>query len=183
MQTFSFQQSSRASSNRLIFPCHQSEPAAQDIAHRDICSAVRAWAASEGRIAVALQIQEAAEEIQLDGVDVSGQADVWNVKLFRWLDNKEDSVSYRKNVEQLIPAIMSVLPLRYRDRVVKDELFAYRIARLEKEVSEAKQALMLDAPKKEKLKELSEGIFEMFRVDPDLTAPLLAMVTTMLGAV
>ncbi len=31
---------------------------------------------------------------------------------------------------------------------------------------------MLDAPKKEKLKELGEGIFEMFRVDPDLTAPL-----------
>jgi hypothetical protein len=76
---------------------------------------------------------------------------------------------------------MSVLPLRYRDRVVKNDSFAYRMARLEKEVSEAKQALMLDAPKKEKLKELGEGIFEMFRVDPDLTAPLLAMVTTMLG--
>lgn len=75
-----------------------------------------------------------------------------------------------------------VLPLRYRDRVVKNDSFAYRMARLEKEVSEAKQALMLDAPKKEKLKELGEGIFEMFRVDPDLTAPLLAMVTTMLGA-
>jgi len=89
---------------------------------------------------------------------------------------------YRKNVEQLVPAIMSVLPLRYRDRVVKNDSFAYRMARLEKEVSEAKQALMLDAPKKEKLKELGEGIFEMFRVDPDLTAPLLAMVTTMLGA-
>jgi hypothetical protein len=105
------------------------------------------------------------------------------VKLFRWLDNKEDSASYRKNVELLVPAIMSVLPLRYRDRVVKNDSFAHRMARLEKEVSEAKQALMLDAPKKEKLKELGEGIFEMFRVDPDLTAPLLAMVTTMLGDV
>ncbi len=135
------------------------------------------------QVAVALQIQEAAEELQVVGVDFSGQADVWNVKLFRWLDNKEDSTSYRKNVEQLVPAIMSVLPLRYRDRVVKNDSFAYRMARLEKEVSEAKQALMLDAPKKEKLKELGEGIFEMFRVDPDLTAPLLAMVTTMLGAI
>ena len=175
MQTVLFQQRNRASSNSLIFECHKSEPAAQDIAHQDICSAVRAWAAAEGRVAVALQIQEAAEELQLNGVDFSGQADVWNVKLFRWLDNKEDSTSYRRNVEQLLPAIMSVLPLRYRDRVVKND-------RLEKEVSEAKQALMLDAPKKEKLKELGEGIFEMFRVDPDLTAPLLAMVTTMLGA-
>ena len=169
MQTVSFQQSSRASSNRLIFPCHQSESAERDIDHRDICSAVRAWAAAEGRVAVALQIQEAAEELQPDGVDFSGQADVWNVKLFRWLDNKEDSASYRRNIE-------------HRDRVVKNDSFAHRMARLEKEVSEAKQALMLDAPKKEKLKELGEGIFEMFRVDPDLTAPLLAMVTTMLGA-
>lgn len=168
MQTVSFQQSSRASSNSLIFQCHQSEPATPDIDPRDICSAVRAWAA--------------AEELQLNGVDFSGQADVWNVKLFRWLDNKEDSAAYRRNIEQLVPAIMSVLPIRYRDRVVKNDTFAYRMARLEKEVSEAKQALMLDAPKKEKLKELGEGIFEMFRIDPDLTAPLLAMVTTMLGA-
>jgi CO/xanthine dehydrogenase Mo-binding subunit len=45
----------------------------KDIDHRDICSAVRAWAAAEGRVAVALQIQEAAEELQLDGVDFSGQ--------------------------------------------------------------------------------------------------------------
>ncbi|MCU7781981.1 toxin YdaT domain-containing protein [Lelliottia amnigena] len=182
MQTLSFHQSNRAPTERLIFNCHQEAAARQPIDHRAICSAVRAWAAAEGRVSVALQLQEAAEELQLDGVDFSGQADVWNVKLFRWLDNKEDSASYRKNVEQLVPAIMSVLPLRYRDRVVKNDLFAYRMARLEKEVSEAKQALMLDAPKKEKLKELGEGIFEMFRVDPDLTAPLLAMVTTMLGA-
>jgi hypothetical protein len=55
------------------------------------------------------------------------------------------------------------------------------MARLEKGWVRPKQALMLDAPKKEKLKELGEGIFEMFRIDPDLTAPLLAMVTTMLG--
>lgn len=182
MQTVSFQQSNRASSNQLILLCHQGESAAQDIDHRDICSAVRAWAAAEGRVAVALQIKEAAQDLELNGVDLSGQADVWNVKLFRWLDNKEDSASYRRNVEQLVPAIMSVLPLRFRDRVIKNDSFAYRMARLEKEVSEAKQALMLNAPKKEKLKELGEGIFEMFRVDPDLTAPLFAMVSTMLGA-
>ena len=65
---------------------------------------------------------------------------------------------------------MSVLPLRYRDRVVKNDSFAYRMARLEKEVSEAKQALMLDAPKKEKLKELGEGIFEMFLSTDDIVA-------------
>ncbi|MGF2440019.1 toxin YdaT family protein [Enterobacter ludwigii] len=182
MQTLSFQENNRAPTERLIFNCHQEANAKQSVDHLAICSAVRAWAAAEGRLVAALQIKESAEELHLKGVDLTGQPEVWNVKLFRWLDNKEDSASYRKNVEQLVPAIMSVLPLRYRDRVVKNDSFAYRMARLEKEVSEAKQALMLDAPKKEKLKELGEGIFEMFRVDPDLTAPLLAMVTTMLGA-
>lgn len=182
MQTISYEQLNKASANPLIFPCHQSDIKNYVIDPNAICSAVRAWAAAEGRVAVALQIKEAAQELKLDGVDLSGQADVWNVKLFRWLDNKEESASYRSNINKLVPAIMSVLPLRYRDRVVKNDSFAYRMARLEKEVSEAKQALMLDAPKKEKLKELGEGIFEMFRVDPDLTAPLFAMVSTMLGA-
>jgi len=182
MQTLTFQQSSRAPAGRLIFNCHQ-KAAEQSIEHRAICSAVRAWAAAEGRMVAALQIQEAAEEMQLFGVDLTGQPEVWNVKLFRWLDNKEDSAVYRANIEQLAPAIISVLPLAYRDRIESNDNLAYRLARLEKEVSEGKQALMLNASKKEKLKEMSEGIFEMFRVDPDLTAPLLAMVTTMLGAV
>jgi hypothetical protein len=65
-------------------------------------------------------------------VDFSGQTDVWNVKLFRWLDNKEDSASYRKNVEQLVPAIMSVY--RFDTATCKERLVSYRMARLEKEV-------------------------------------------------
>lgn len=56
-----------------------------------------------------------------------------------------------------------------------------RLARLEKETSEAKVAVAMNAPRHQKLKELSEGIVEMFRVDPDLTVPLMAMVTSMLG--
>lgn len=182
MQTLSFQQNNRALTERLTFQCHQPEATTDQVDHRAICSAVRAWSAAEGRVVVALVIKEAAEQMGLSDIDMSGNADVWNVKLFRWLDNKEMSPVYQANVELLVPAIVSVLPLRYRDRVVKNDSFAYRMARLEKEVSEAKQALMLDAPKKEKLKELGEGIFEMFRVDPDLTAPLFAMVSTMLGA-
>ena len=39
----------------------------------------------------------------------------------------------------------------------------------------------MGAPRHQKLKELSEGIFEMFRVDPELTGPLMAIVTSMLG--
>jgi hypothetical protein len=57
---------------------------------------------AEGRVAVALQIQEAAEELQLDGVDFQAR-DVWNVKLFRWLDNKEDSASYRRTSNSWCP--------------------------------------------------------------------------------
>lgn len=52
-----------------------------------------------------------------------------------------------------------------------------RLARLEKETSEAKIAVALDAPRHQKLKELSEGIVEMYRVDPGLTGPLMEMVT------
>ncbi len=44
-----------------------------------------------------------------------------------------------------------------------------------------KQAVILNAPRHQKLKEMSEGIVSMFRVDPDLAGPLMAMVTTMLG--
>ncbi len=56
-----------------------------------------------------------------------------------------------------------------------------RLAEMEKELSEAKQAVILNAPRHQKLKEMSEGIVSMFRVDPDLAGPLMAMVTTMLG--
>uniref|UniRef100_UPI003A97074C toxin YdaT family protein n=1 Tax=Escherichia coli TaxID=562 RepID=UPI003A97074C len=60
---------------------------------------------------------------------------------------------------------------------------AVQLAEMEKELSEAKQAVILNAPRHQKLKEMSEGIVSMFRVDPDLAGPLMAMVTTMLGAI
>lgn len=41
-----------------------------------------------------------------------------------------------------------------------------RLAEMEKELSEAKQAVILNAPRHQKLKEMSEGIVSMFRVDP-----------------
>jgi hypothetical protein len=90
MQTLSFQQNNRASSDSMTFQFHQDEAAVQHVDHRALCSAVRAWAAAEGRMVVALEIKEAAEEMELSGIDMAVNADVWNVKLFRWLDNKED---------------------------------------------------------------------------------------------
>ena len=44
-------------------------------------------------------------------------------------------------------------------------------------------AVAMDAPRHQKLKELSEGIVEMYRVDPSLTGPLMEMVQMMLGVV
>lgn len=183
MQTLSFQQNNRAHSERMKFQFHHETTENQPIDHRAICSAVRAWSAAEGRMFVALVIKEAAEEMGLSGIDMSGNADVWNVKLFRWLDNKEMSPAYQANVEQLAPAIISVLPLEYRERVVKHDNFALHIARSVKEDAEAIQAVVLKAPQHERLKEISESIVAKFYLDgPDSVAPLMAMVTTMLGA-
>ncbi|WP_460646007.1 toxin YdaT family protein [Leclercia adecarboxylata] len=184
MQTLSFQQNTRAPTERLTFQFQQDGRDSQKIDHRAICSAVRAWAAAEGRVAVALAIKEAVEEAGLVGIDTSCNADVWNVKLFRWLDNKEKSPVYRANVEQLEPVIITILPLAYRDRVVKSDCASVRIATAVKEDAEAIQAVILKAPKHERLKEISESIVARFYLDgPDSVAPLMAMVTTMLGAV
>jgi hypothetical protein len=79
---------------------------------------------------------------------------------------------------------LSVLPLEYRGRVVKNDNFALRIARSVKEDAEAIQAVVLKAPQHERLKEISESIVAKFCLDgPDSVAPLMAMVTTMLGAI
>ncbi|MFX4313136.1 hypothetical protein F8O53_14545, partial [Enterobacter sp. 63] len=67
MQTLSFEQNNRASTNRMTFQFHQDEAAAQHLDHGTLCSAVRAWAAAEGRLVAALQIQASAEELHLKG--------------------------------------------------------------------------------------------------------------------
>lgn len=182
MQTLSFQENNRAPRKRLKFQCQQDDTY-QNVNHGALCSAVRAWAAAEGRIVVALEIKDAAQEMELSGIDMAVNADVWNVKLFRWLDNKEDSAVYRENVKQLAPAIMAALPLAYRDRLIKHDDITVRIARSVKEDAEALQAVVLNAPKQVRLKEISEKIVASFYLDgPDSVAPLMAMVTTMLGA-
>lgn len=182
MHTQSFQENNRAPAERLIFQYHQSEESAGNVDHRNLCAAVRGWAAAEGRLAVALQIKETAEEMMIEGINLNVQPGVWNVKLFRWLDNKENSAAYRANVEQLAPAILSALPLAYRDRVIKHDDIALRIARSVKKGAEAIQAVVLKAPKHERLKEISESIVAKFYLDgPDSVAPLMAMVTSMLG--
>lgn len=150
--------------------------------HDKIRDAVRAWSSSLDNqdVVSALIINEYREQ---GGTAISFPDDISRArqKLFRFLDNRFDSDQYRENVRELTPAILAVLPLEYRHRLLPEDSFMSRLARLEKETSEAKVAVVMNAPRHQKLKELSEGIVEMFRVDPDLTAPLMAMVTSMLG--
>lgn len=179
MQSVAFQNDSSPVTERLIY---RNQPKAH-ASHEEICVAVRSWAAAAGQLVVAIEIRLEYEALGLTGLDVSDEPEVWKVKLFRWLDNKRGSAGYQQNVELLTPAILGALPLEYQGKLKPHDSIMTRLAALEKEVSEAKQVVMLGAPKHQKLKELSEGIVEMFRVDPDLTGPLMAMVTTMLGAI
>ncbi|HBQ3999856.1 TPA: hypothetical protein L7076_004469 [Klebsiella pneumoniae] len=149
--------------------------------HDGIRSAVRAWAAAESQDVVSAHIIE--EWRQQGGDEIEFPSDISRArqKLFRYLDNPAESERYREYVRLLTPAIMAVLPLEYRHRLLPEDSFMSRLARLEKETSEAKVAVAMGAPRHQKLKELSEGIVEMFRIDPELTAPLMAIVTSMLG--
>lgn len=176
MQTLPFQQNIGFNTGALIKRNQQREAD-----HDAIRSAVRAWAAAEGQDVVSAHIID--EWRQQGGGDINFPDDISRArqKLFRYLDNPAESERYREYVRLLTPAIMAVLPLEYRHRLLPEDSFMSRLARLEKETSEAKVAVAMGAPRHQKLKELSEGIVEMFRIDPELTAPLMAIVTSMLG--
>ncbi|MEH3805481.1 toxin YdaT domain-containing protein [Klebsiella pneumoniae] len=176
MQILSFQQNTGFKTGALI---KRNQPIVTE--HDNIRSAVRAWAAVTGQDVVSAYIVE--EWRQQGGEEIAFPDDISRArqKLFRYLDNPAESERYREYVRLLTPAIMAVLPLEYRHRLLPEESFMSRLARLEKETSEANVAVAMGAPRHQKLKELSEGIVEMFRIDPELTAPLMAIVTSMLG--
>ncbi len=176
MQTLPFQQNTGFNTGALI-----KRNQLRESDHDAIRSAVRAWSAAEGQDVVSAYIID--EWRQQGGEEISFPNDISRArqKLFRYLDNPADSERYREYVRLLTPAIMAVIPLEFRHRLMPEDNFMSRLARLEKETSEAKIAVAMGAPRHQKLKELSEGIVEMFRIDPELTAPLMAIVTSMLG--
>ncbi|MEH8936901.1 toxin YdaT domain-containing protein, partial [Klebsiella pneumoniae] len=169
MQILSFQQNTGFKTGTLI-----KRNQLRESDHDAIRSAVRAWAAAEGQDVVSAHI--IGEWRQKGGGEIDFPDDISRArqKLFRYLDNPAESERYREYVRLLTPAIMAVLPLEYRHRLFPVDNFMSRLARLEKETSEAKIAVAVGAPRHQKLKELSEGIVEMFRIDPELTAPLMA---------
>lgn len=179
MQVLTFQNDSEISQGAMI----NRAQAHKGSSHEDIRDAVRAWAGVDGQdVVTALIIEEFRAQ---GGHDITFPDDLCRKrqKLFRFLDNQFNSERYRENVRQLTPAILAVLPLEHRNRLLPEDNIMARLARLEKETSEAKIAIAMGAPKHQKLKELSEGIVEMFRVDPDLTLPLMTLVTSALGFV
>lgn len=149
--------------------------------HELIREAVRAWAATAGQDVVAAYIVEEWRRQGGDSIEFPEDLSRARQKLFRFLDNRFDSKHYRENVSQLTPAIMAVLPIEYRTYLIGAGCKLSRLAKAEKEVAEAKQAIILDAPEHQKLKEVSEGIASLFRLMPEQIGPLMAMVTSMLG--
>ncbi|EOV9616188.1 toxin YdaT family protein [Cronobacter dublinensis] len=178
MQSISLRNDTRLVSAPLINR-FQDKP---EPSHDDIRDAVRAWAGAAGQDVVTLYIVEQWRNSGGEGIDFPADVSRARQKLFRFLDNRFDSDEYRERVRQLAPAIIAVLPLEYRGRLVRTDCKFTRLAAAEKEIAEAKQAVILDAPKHQKLKEMSEGVFSMLRLEPDLAGPVMEMVTNMLGA-
>ncbi len=150
MQTVPFQQNTGFNTGALIKRNQQREAD-----HDAIRSAVRAWAAAEGQDVVSAHIID--EWRQQGGEEIAFPNDISRArqKLFRYLDNPADSERYREYVRLLTPAIMAVLPLEFLHRLMPEDNFMSRLARLEKETSEAKIAVAVGAPRHQKLKELS----------------------------
>ncbi|WP_285130299.1 toxin YdaT domain-containing protein [Leclercia adecarboxylata] len=162
MQTLSFQQNTGFSPAAMINR-NQSNSADK---HDQIRTAVRAWAASEGQDIVAALIVEEWRQRGGEGIDFPTDISRQRQKLFRFLDNRFDSEQYSENVRQLTPAILAVLPLEFRGRLIGQDCFMTRFAAMEKEISEAKQALMLNAPKHQMVKEVREGIEHLLNMLP-----------------
>ena len=152
----------------------------RELDHDGIRSAVRAWAAAEGQDVVSAYIID--EWRQQGGEEIAFPDDISRArqKLFRYLDNPADS-RYREYVRLLIPAIMAVLPLEFRHRLMPQDDILSRLSSATKECAEAKQAVMLNAPEHQKLKEVSEGIASLFRLMPEQTGALMTIVSSMLG--
>ncbi|WP_058911627.1 toxin YdaT family protein [Entomohabitans teleogrylli] len=149
--------------------------------HEALRSAVRAWGNAAGQDVVAALILERWRAQGGHNLDIPDDLSRQRQKLFRWLDG--DTERARANVRELAPAIMDVLPLEYRDRVMpRDDDLITRLTAAISCCGRAKQAVMLNAPEHQKLRELSQGIISLFRLAPESIYPLLDMVTVALGA-
>lgn len=161
MQALNFYQDSAFSVNPLI----NRNQSVQNVSPEKIRDAVRAWATSiNNQDVVAGLIVEEWERQGGGALDFPDDLSRRRQKLFRWLDGT--TMAAQRNIQLLTPAILAVLPLEFRGRLAPQEDFMARYAAMEKEVSEAKRALMLNAPQHQMVKEVREGIEHLLGLLP-----------------
>lgn len=161
MHAISYQQNTELSPTAMI---NRNQPSAAD-KHEQIRDAVRAWAASlDNQDVVAGIIVEEWERQGGAGLEFPEDLSRKRQKLFRWLDG--DTEYARKNISQLSPAIIAVLPLEFRGHLVPQDCFMTRYAAMEKEIGEAKRAVILRAPQHQLVKEVKEGIEHLLALLP-----------------
>lgn len=161
MQSLTFHQDTAFSVNPLI----NRNQSVQSVSPEKIRDAVRAWAtAINNQDVVAGLIVEEWERQGGGALDFPDDLSRRRQKLFRWLDGT--TMAAQRNIQLLTPAILAVLPLEFRGRLAPQEDFMARYAAMEKEVSEAKRALMLNAPQHQMVKEVREGIEHLLGLLP-----------------
>ncbi|EPJ7089706.1 toxin YdaT domain-containing protein [Citrobacter amalonaticus] len=161
MQSLTYHQNTTFDAKPLI---NRYQPT-QSVSPEKVRDAVRAWATSiNNQDVVAGLIVEEWERQGGAGLDFSDDLSRKRQKLFRWLDS--DTGYARENIRQLTPTILAVLPLEFRGRLIGQDCFMTRFAAMEKEISEAKQAVMLNAPKHQLVKEVREGIEHLLNMLP-----------------
>lgn len=161
MQSLMYHQNTTFEAKPLI---NRYQPA-QSVSPGKVREAVRAWAASINNQDVVAGLIVEEYERQGGGVlEFPEDLSRCRQKLFRWLDGTSSRA--QQNVDLLTPSILAVLPLEFRGRLTPQDDFMTRYAAMEKEVSEAKQALMLCAPQHQMVKEVREGIEKMLAMLP-----------------
>lgn len=171
MQSLTFQQSTGFIPAAMINRSQEN----QELRTEVIRDAVRSWAATSGQDVVAALIVEEWHQQGGEGIKFPDDIGRQRQKLFRFLDNRFNSDRYRENVRLLTPAILAVLPLEFRDRLVPQDSKMVLLANAEKELAEAKQALMLNAPAHQVVKEVREGIESLLRLLPvETLGPVLS---------
>ncbi|VED49490.1 toxin YdaT domain-containing protein [Raoultella terrigena] len=176
MHSISFQQNTGFHPAAMI----NRNQSGDQLTHDQIRAVIRAWSASlDNQDVVAALVIEEWERQGGTGLDFPTELSRRRQKLFRWLDGETEYA--RENIRQLTPAILAVLPLEFRRRLMPQDDALSRLASAIKECAEAKQAVMLNAPEHQKLKEVSEGITSLFRLMPEQAGVLMSMVTSMLG--
>lgn len=162
MQSLTYQQSTGFTPAAMINRAQQT----QDVSGEALRDAVRAWSAVAGQDVVTAHIVEEWRQRGGEGIDFPADHSRARQKLFRFLDNRFESELYRENIRRLTPAILAVLPLEYRGKLMPEDSFMSRYAELEKEISEAKRAVMLNAPTHQLVKEIREAAEKLLSFVP-----------------